>query len=42
MEGGQPLLIANAEGGRTTLPVVAYIKGGDRLLWLVRLPDARR
>ncbi len=32
MEGGQPLVIANAEGQRTTPSVVAYTKNGDRLV----------
>lgn len=32
MEGGQPVVIANAEGGRTTPSVVAYVKTGDRLV----------
>jgi molecular chaperone DnaK len=32
MEGGQPLVIANAEGGRTTPSVVAFAKNGDRLV----------
>ena len=32
MEGGQPTVIANAEGGRTTPSVVAYAKNGDRLI----------
>lgn len=32
MEGGQPLVIANAEGQRTTPTVVAYTKTGDRLV----------
>jgi molecular chaperone DnaK len=32
MEGGQPIVIANAEGGRTTPSVVAYAKNGDRLV----------
>jgi molecular chaperone DnaK len=32
MEGGQPVVIANAEGGRTTPSVVAYAKNGDRLV----------
>jgi molecular chaperone DnaK len=32
MEGGQPLVIANAEGQRTTPSVVAYTKIGDRLV----------
>lgn len=32
MEGGQPVVIANAEGNRTTPSVVAYAKNGDRLV----------
>ena len=32
MEGGQPIVIANAEGTRTTPSVVAYAKTGDRLV----------
>jgi molecular chaperone DnaK len=32
MEGGQPVVIANAEGGRTTPSVVAHAKNGDRLV----------
>ncbi|QZZ22607.1 molecular chaperone DnaK [Leptothermofonsia sichuanensis E412] len=32
MEGGQPIVIANAEGGRTTPSVVAFTKNGDRLV----------
>ncbi|MGK7925184.1 MAG: molecular chaperone DnaK [Spirulina sp.] len=32
MEGGQPTVIANAEGNRTTPSVVAYGKNGDRLV----------
>jgi len=32
MEGGQPTVIANAEGQRTTPSVVAYAKSGDRLV----------
>ena len=32
IEGGQPLVIANAEGQRTTPSVVAYTKIGDRLV----------
>ncbi len=32
MEGGQPVVIANAEGQRTTPSVVAYTKNGDRLV----------
>jgi molecular chaperone DnaK len=32
MEGGQPTIIANAEGGRTTPSVVAVSKNGERLV----------
>ncbi|MDH6056199.1 molecular chaperone DnaK [Umezakia ovalisporum] len=32
MEGGQPLVIANAEGQRVTPSVVAHIKSGERLV----------
>lgn len=32
MEGGQPIVIANAEGQRITPSVVAYTKSGDRLV----------
>lgn len=32
MEGGQPVVIANAEGSRTTPSVVAYTKNGDKLV----------
>ena len=31
MEGGEPVIIANAEGGRTTPSVVAISKSGERL-----------
>ena len=32
MEGNDPVVIANAEGGRTTPSVVAFTKGGERLV----------
>jgi len=32
MEGGQPTVIPNAEGGRTTPSVVAFTKNGERLV----------
>ena len=32
MEGGQPVVIANAEGSRTTPSVVAFTKDGERLV----------
>ena len=32
MEGTSPIVIANSEGGRTTPSVVAFTKGGDRLV----------
>src|ERR1051325_1697641 len=31
MEGGEPVVITNAEGGRTTPSVVAFAKDGNRL-----------
>lgn len=32
MEGGQPVVIANSEGGRTTPSVVGFTKNGERLI----------
>src|SRR5688572_10057857 len=32
MEGGQPVVIPNQEGGRTTPSVVGFAKGGERLV----------
>ena len=32
MEGGQPVVVANAEGARTTPSVVAFTKSGERLV----------
>ena len=34
MEGGQPTVIPNAEGGRTTPSMVAFTKSGERLIGL--------
>ena len=35
MEGGEPKVIANVEGQRTTPSVVAFAKNGERLVGLV-------
>src|SRR5436309_13834313 len=32
MEGGEPVVITNPEGGRLTPSVVAFTKGGERLV----------
>src|SRR6202140_2207261 len=32
MQGGEPVVIPNQEGGRTTPSVVAFTKGGERLV----------
>ena len=32
MEGGEPVVIPNAEGGRTTPSIVAFSKNGERLV----------
>ena len=32
MEGNEPVVIPNSEGGRTTPSVVAFAKNGDRLI----------
>jgi len=39
MEGGDPVVIPNAEGGRTTPSIVAYAKNGE---WLVGSPAKRQ
>src|SRR5213595_2381632 len=35
MEGGEPTVIPSAEGGRTVPSVVAFTKGGERLVGLL-------
>ncbi len=35
MEGGEPKVIANEEGGRTTPSIVAFTKSGERLVGTV-------
>ena len=32
MEGGEPVVIENSEGARTTPSIVAFTKGGERLV----------
>ena len=32
LEGGKPVIIPNAEGGRTTPSVIAFSKNGERLV----------
>ena len=32
MEGGQPVVIVNTDGGRTTPSVVGFAKNGERLV----------
>ncbi len=32
MEAGKPIVIPNAEGGRTTASIVAFTKEGERLV----------
>ena len=33
IEGGEPVIIPNAEGNRTTPSVVAFSKKGERSIW---------
>jgi len=39
MEGGEPVVITNSEGGRTTPSVVGFSKSGERLMG--RSPSGR-
>src|SRR3979490_390900 len=41
MEGGDPVVIPNAEGGRTTPSVVGFTKDGERLVGTVGKRQAR-
>ena len=40
MEGGKPVIIPNAEGGRTTPSVVAFLPSGERLVGQTALRQA--
>src|SRR5213083_1162038 len=40
MEGGEPVVITNSEGGRTTPSVVAFTKDGNRLVGQVAIRQA--
>src|ERR1043165_4708331 len=40
MEGGEPVVITNPEGGRLTPSVVAFTKTGERLVGQVAKPQA--
>ena len=40
MEGGEPVVIPNAEGNRTTASVVAFAKNGERLVGQVAMRQA--
>src|SRR5207253_10909425 len=42
MEGGEPVVITNAEGGRTTPSVVAFTKDGNRLVGQVAQRQATK
>ncbi len=39
LEGGEPTVIPNSEGGRTTPSVVAFSKSGERLVGTRRQPS---
>ncbi len=38
MEGGDPVVIPNSEGGRTTPSVVAFSDRGERLVGVISRP----
>ena len=42
IEGGEPVVIANAEGARTTPSVVAFSKTGERMVGQVARPSPTR
>ena len=37
IENGEPVVIPNAEGARTTPSIVAFAKNGERLVYKLRL-----
>jgi molecular chaperone DnaK len=41
IEGGKPVIIENAEGGRTTPSIVAFTKKGERLVGLLARASAK-
>ena len=42
MEGGQPTVIANTEGARTTPSVVAFSKNGERRTKLIQITEVNK
>ena len=38
MDGGEPLVLENSEGKRTTPSVVAFTKSGERVVQMCRTP----
>ncbi len=42
MEGGEPVVIPNAEGSRTTPSVVAFTNTGERLVGQIAKPSTKR
>ncbi len=39
IEGGEPVVIPNAEGARTTPSVVAFKKDGERIVAMVKVAN---